>query len=590
MAPNIKDVKEKLQNIDKEKARSFFEKHKHLVIGGIAGFAIFVALLFYVFVSSPAKEEKFAPLFTNLNPAAVEEVVKELSKEGISFKVSSDGKVIYVPKEVVYSTRIALASKGIPSSGKISFDLFKEPKFGMSKYQMKILYQQAIANELAKSIETLSPVKSAKVIVSFPEETSFLSSEEPRASAVIELYPGERLTKEQIRGIVNLLVKSIKNLKSENVSVVDQFGKELSEEVFDASSSDEVEKNLKIKRKVEREIESKVMAMLTKVYGASRVSVKANVDLDFTQEEVEEHVYDPDRSAIVSEKREKEISSSSPALGGIPGSTSNLPPPVGRDFEIAGELGLRKGGKVEKKKSIVNYNTGEVKRKRILNSPTIKRLTVSVLVSGKYVVKNGKLKYVPLTEDELQEIDKAVKTAVGYSPSRGDIVTVASLPFESVAESTQVKVTEGITISAPVKTLSEKLGIPQWVILAAIGIILLLLVIIGLLILKRRKEEEKVIATKSIEEFLSTQVPVGAPAESEEGIESFLEKIDTEKVPVTLSELAKLVPGLKIEDLKYEPESVKVDKTLNAILKHIESKVKEDPKKAAEIIRRWLNS
>ena len=153
-----------------------------------------------------------------------------------------------------------------------------------------------------------------------------------------------------------------------------------------------------------------------------------------------------------------------------------------------------------------------------------------------------------------------------------------------------MKVTEEVTISAPVKTLSEKLGIPQWVILAAIGIILLLLVIIGLLILKRRKEEEKVIATKSIEEFLSTQVPVGAPAESEEGIESFLEKIDTEKVPVTLSELAKLVPGLKIEDLKYEPESVKVDKTLNAILKHIESKVKEDPKKAAEIIRRWLNS
>jgi flagellar M-ring protein FliF len=582
MALNIKDV------IDKEKALSFFEKHKHLVIGGIAGLVIFVALLFYVFVSFPKEERNFAPLFTNLNPAAVEEVVKELSKEGISFKVSSDGKVIYVPKEMVYSTRISLASKGIPSSGKIGFELFKEPKFGMSKYQMKILYQQAIANELAKSIETLSPVKSAKVIVSFPEETSFLSEEEPRASAVVELYPGERLSKEQIRGIVNLLVKSIKNLKPENVSVVDQFGNDLTEEVFDVSSSDEVERKLKIKRKVERGIESKIMAMLAKVYGASRVSVKANVDLDFTQEELEEHVYDPDRSAIVSEKREKEISSTSPALGGIPGSTSNLPPPVGRDFEVAGELGPGGKGKVERKKTIVNYNTGEVKRKRILNSPTVKRLTVSVLVSGKYVVKDGKLRYIPLTEDELQEIDKAVKTAVGYNPARGDIVTVASLPFESVAESTQVKVTKEITISAPVKTLSEKLGVPQWVILAALGVILLLLVIIGSIILKRRKE--KAIATKSIEEFLSTQVPAGAPVELEEGIESFLEKVDTEKVPVTLSELAKLVPGLKIEDLKYEPESVKVDKTLDAILKHIESKVKEDPKKAAEIIRRWLNS
>ena len=162
------------------------------------------------------------------------------------------------------------------------------------------------------------------------------------------------------------------------------------------------------------------------------------------------------------------------------------------------------------------------------------------------------------------------------------------MPFESVAESTQVKVTKEIAISAPVKTLSKKLGIPQWMILAAAGAILLLLVVIGFLILKRRKE--KVVAAKSIEEFLSTQIHTESPAEPEEGIDEFLEKVDAEKVPVTLAELAKLVPGLKIEDLKYEPESVKVDKTLNAILKHIESKVKEDPKKAAEIIRRWLNS
>ena len=139
---DIKGVKDKLRSIDKEKARSFFEKHKHLVIGGVAGFIVFVALISYIFILSPSSKEDFAPLFTNLNPSAVEEVVKELSKEGISFKVSSDGKSVYVPKEFVYSTRILLASKGLPSSGKIGFGLFKEPKFGMSKYQMKILYQQ----------------------------------------------------------------------------------------------------------------------------------------------------------------------------------------------------------------------------------------------------------------------------------------------------------------------------------------------------------------------------------------------------------------------------------------------------------------
>ena len=585
---DVKGVREKLSTLDKEKVRSFFERHKHIVLGGIASFVVFVALLFYVFFPGTNKEN-FAPLFTNLNPSAVEEVVKELSKEGISFKVSSDGKSVYVPKEFVYSTRILLASKGIPSSGRIDFGLFKEPKFGMSKYQMKILYQQAIANEIAKSIESLAPVKSAKVIVSFPEDTAFLSDEEPRASVVLELYPGEKLTEEQVRGIINLLVKSIRNLKPENVSIVDQFGNDLAEEVLKTSSSDEVEEKFRIKKKIEREIETKILALLAKVYGTSRVSVKANIDLDFTQEEVEEHFYDPDKSAIVSEKREKEIATSSPPLGGIPGTTSNLPPPVGRDFEVIGELGSKKG-KVEKKKSIVNYNTGEIRRKKILNSPVIKRLTISVLVSGKYIEKDGKLEYLPITEEELQEIERAVKTAVGYNPKRGDVVTVASLPFESVAERVEINLSKQIALPAPVKSLSKRFGIPKWAIIAAFGafIILLIVLIVALFILKRRKE--RALATKSIEELLTTRVPEKPVQSAEEGIETFLEKVDLEKAPLTLSELAKLVPGLKIEELKYEPESVKVDKALQAILKHIESKIKEDPKRAAEIIRRWLNS
>jgi flagellar M-ring protein FliF len=589
MSPKIDDIKNKLQSVDKGKLLSLFEKHKHFFIGGLVGLIAFVAILSFVFISS-SKKEGFAPLFTNLNPSAVEEVVKELTKEGISFKVSSDGRTVYVPKDLVYSTRISLASKGIPSSGRISFDLFKEPKFGMSKYQMKILYQQALANELAKSIETLSPVKSAKVVISFPEETSFLSNEEPRASAVVELYPGESLTREQIKGIVNLLVKSVKGLKPKNVSVVDQFGNDLAEDIFKTSTSEEVEKKLKIKRKMEREIESKVMAMLAKVFGASRVSVKANVDLDFTQEEVEEQFYDPDKSAIVSEKREKETSTTSKSMGGIPGSTSNLPPPVGRDFDIAGQLGGTGGktGRVEKKKSIVNYNTGEIKRKRVLNSPTVRRITVSVLVSGKYVVKDGRVRYVPLTDEEIQEIDRAVKTAVGYNPSRGDVVTVASLPFENVAESTKLKVSKEISVTAPVKRISKKLGVPQWVLLSAVGALLLILIaLLTFFLFKRRREKEREIAKRPIEELLTAPAPAEKP---EERIETFLQELDTEKVPVTLSELSKLVPGLKVEDLRYEPESVKVDRTLNAILKHIEAKIKENPKKAAEIIRRWLNS
>ena len=588
---DLKNLKEKIQNIDKEKIKTLTSTHKVLFGAGLVGILFLIAILFYAYGPLSGNKEEFTVLFSNLNPPAVEEVVKELSKEGIPFKVSSDGKTISVPKDKVYALRISLLSKGIPSSGNIGFDLFREPKFGMSRYQMRILYQQALANEIRKAIESLEPVKSASVVISLPEESDFLSDEETKASVVVNLYPGEKLSKEQVKGIVNLLVKSVKGLKVENVSVVDQFGNDLLEGVFETSSSDEVENRLRIKRKYEKELEKKVTTLLSKVFGTSRVSVKASVDLDFTQEEISEHFYDPDKSAVVSEEREKETSKSKTPASGIPGTASNLPPPVGRDFDVAAELGLGKnlGNAFEKKKTIINYNTGEIKRRRIISSPKIKRITVSVLVSGSYEHKNGKLVYIPINDDELQEIEKAVKTAVGYDPRRGDMITVATLPFNKVAKEDVKVIPEETVPVGTVEGISRKFGLPPKVIYALIALILTLLFAALISVYWWRKQKEKEASQKALEELLS-QEPILVEGENKEALEELIEKGDIRKTPLTLEELAKLVPGLKVEDLKYEPESIKIDKALTAILQHIEAKIKEDPKKAAEIIRKWINS
>ena len=169
------------------------------------------------------------------------------------------------------------------------------------------------------------------------------------------------------------------------------------------------------------------------------------------------------------------------------------------------------------------------------------------------------------------------------------MITVATLPFNKVAKEDVKVIPEETVPVGTVEGISRKFGLPPKVIYALIALILTLLFAALISVYWWRKQKEKEASQKALEELLS-QEPILVEGENKEALEELIEKGDIRKTPLTLEEVAKLVPGLKVEDLKYEPESIKIDKALTAILQHIEAKIKEDPKKAAEIIRRWLNS
>ena len=113
----------------------------------------------------------------------------------------------------------------------------------------------------------------------------------------------------------------------------------------------------------------------------------------------------------------------------MPGAVSNIGPVQGIEDNKPTQ---------EYDKTVTNTNY-EISKQIIKTKPqfaTIKRLTAAVVVDGRYENvrdENGeitaKINYIPLNENEVNQIRSLVEQAVGYNQARGDQVTVSNFEF-----------------------------------------------------------------------------------------------------------------------------------------------------------------
>src|SRR6185312_8636187 len=151
------------------------------------------------------------PLFTNVPADQLPQVVDQLQKRGIPFKLSDNGATILISKELLHSTEMAIMTElGGAKVGHVGLELFDKQDFGTTSYAQKINYQRALQGELMRAINTLTAVKQSKVILALPAKKTFLEEGgQPTASVVIELNPGKTLSPEQVRGIRFLVASGV---------------------------------------------------------------------------------------------------------------------------------------------------------------------------------------------------------------------------------------------------------------------------------------------------------------------------------------------------------------------------------------------
>ena len=403
---NPREVLSKL----KESWENLSRKQKVLLVGSVLGLTFLIILGVWLFT-----KPSWGLLYRGLDEALTGQVVQYLKEKKVPYKVAPDG-AIYVPEEKVPELRMEIASKGLLGATGPGFELFDRDKLAMTEFQEKVAYQRALEGELARTIMGIKGVKSVRVHLAMPKESLFIEEEKPaKASVLIELKPGQTLTKDQIKGIVNLVSGAVPGLDPRNITIIDaSSGKHLNlpdeEEQMSLSQ-------LAYKRKVEMDLKNKVEELLNSALGMGKAQAQVSVDMSFDRESLQEEVYDPEGSVVVSEDIEEETRQSRiKEEGGVPGVKGALV----EKFE-ATETSPQARESYSRKRIVRNYELSKRVRTLETSPGVIKKISVAVVVDKSALGNN--------TTAKIEWIENLVKGAVGYNPDRGDEVKVEAKEF-----------------------------------------------------------------------------------------------------------------------------------------------------------------
>jgi len=509
------DIAQIRQKLKESLSNKGFVKNLLLSLAALA-----IILLLGAIVVKEFSQERYAVLYANLSPEDAGKILTVLQEERIPYKVEGQGSIILVPRDKVYDIRLKLAAKGLPSSEGVGFEIFDEPKMGATHFQENINYIRAIEGELARTIKRIDAIKDAKVNIAMPRDSIFAREEdEPKASVIISLWPGRDLTKEQVKAIVFLVSHAVPKLKPENVTVVDNRGRVLSDMIEE--DDEELKDIVDIKRKLKREIEKSVQSMLARALGPQKVVVRANVDVETARVAKEDQIVDPEKVAVVSERKiqEKERGFEKKPLG-APGTPTNVPATI----DNTGERNLLKDR--SKKDTTTNYDVTKSLIRTEQNLFRIKRITVGVLIDGRYVTKeeNGTTRKVfePRSEAEIKAYEQLIKSAVGFDEKRGDKVTVVSVPFETGSQ----QVEEGFAGS--LRQSWERYGL-----YGAVGVLSLALVglVLFMAMKMRRLREEQLQQLEALRAATTAQGLEAAQQAAQKVYEKELEEFHIEQEP-----------------------------------------------------------
>ncbi|CAI2022889.1 Flagellar M-ring protein [Serratia ficaria] len=409
-----------------------------LLVAASAAIAIVVALLLW------AKSPDYRVLYSNLNDRDGGAIVTQLTQMNIPYRFAENGAALLIPAEKVHETRLRLAQQGLPKGGAVGFELLDQEKFGISQFSEQINYQRALEGELSRTIESLGPVQNARVHLALPKPSLFVREQKsPSASVTLTLQPGRALDDGQINAIVYMVSSSVAGLPPGNVTVVDQAGRLLTQS--DGTGRDLNAAQLKYAGEVESRFQRRIEAILAPMVGSANVRAQVTAQIDFATREQTDEEYQPNQQPNKAAVRSQQTSLSEqiggPQVGGVPGALSNQPSaPASAPIETAkpaaagnnaarptaADAGSR-GPQNTRRDETTNYEVDRTIRHTQQKAGAVQRLSVAVVVNYRGADKDGKP--LPMSKEQLTQIESLVREAMGYSSSRGDTLNVINTPF-----------------------------------------------------------------------------------------------------------------------------------------------------------------
>ncbi|MEG0964333.1 MAG: flagellar basal-body MS-ring/collar protein FliF [Pseudomonas sp.] len=429
-------------------------------VGLLVGLAASVAIGFAVVLWS--QQPDYRPLYGSLAGLDTKQVMETLAAADIPYNVEPNSGALLVKADDLSRARLKLAAAGVaPGDGNVGFEILdKEQGLGTSQFMEATRYRRGLEGELARTVSSLNNVKGARVHLAIPKSSVFVRDERrPSASVLVELYPGRALEAGQVLAIVNLVATSVPELDKSQVTVVDQKGNLLSDQIGNSELT-MAGKQFDYSRRMEGMLTQRVHNILQPVLGNDRYKAEVSADVDFSAVESTSEQFNPDQPALRSEQSVNEQRSSSMGPQGVPGALSNQPPGPASAPQTTGGAqtaasAIQPGQPLldANGQQIMDPATGQPMLapypadKRLQSTKNfeldrsishtrqqqgrLNRLSVAVVVDDQVKIDpaTGDTTRAPWAAEDLARFTRLVQDAVGFDASRGDSVSVINVPF-----------------------------------------------------------------------------------------------------------------------------------------------------------------
>jgi flagellar M-ring protein FliF len=527
----------------------------------VAGLGVVLAGLLALTWLYVGRGQNYQVLFSNLSAEDAAAVTQHLKDDKVPYRLSADGKTVYVPDANVSDERVAIAGSGLIKGGSTGYELFDRTNFGMTEFQEKLDKTRAVEGELERTIDGLDPVESSRVNIATPDQSLYSSTQEPTtASIAIKTKPGQALDAGEVKGITMLVANAVDGLKPENVTIVNQDGQILlpgpGGETGDNSaqaSADALkltQEQLLAKERYESALQQSIQSMLDDTLGKHRAVARVSTKMNFDANSTDSKVYAPQGTVLSNQSERESYVGTQPVRNpaqGIPGTTSNI-----GTYQAQAQ---QANGRYNRSKTTTNYDISEQNIKHIDAPGKVLQTSVAVLVDSNAQAANApgvpalaNAQQYQLTPANVQQIRNVVIAAGDLNVAQGDQVSVEAIPFNPSVEN----------VNAPSAVTTTILGIPLWALIAVGGVALLA----GLGLVLARSRRGKFVPSAELPSFDTSLAEELPPFEEHPILEG--------------------APGIAA------PIRSAADLTREQMIEYVTTVAQENPDSIAKLVKLWL--
>ena len=402
-----------------------------------------IIVLLFVAIYTAVNAPTYRPIVAGMTEADQQLAFDALKTAAFNPVLDSSNGQITVPSTRYHEARIFLASKGLPKTGQSGLDSLKDQSsMTTSQFMEQVRYTAAIEQELVRSILQIDSIAAARVHLALAKQSAFVRDRTPpKASVVVTPQPGRMMTPSQVQAVVHLVASSVPLLTPDNVAVVDNLGKLITDSATD-SALGLTSAQTQHKQKMEEVYRQRVNQILMPIAGESNVRSQVNLQLDFSQTEITTEDFDTrdkgpkTRSEVLSEDR-----NTLKEAAGVPGALTNVPPPAPAAAPNAAAITppvAAESGTLTNR-STRNYELDRSVRHVKSATGTVERLSVAVVINERQPTPqpanaDGETPAAvanPFTPEEIDRMQSLVRSVVGFNEARGDVVTVIPARFET---------------------------------------------------------------------------------------------------------------------------------------------------------------